>query len=135
LSGTVSIENDEVVLELHGVDEFLSIKRTMRIPLNKIISVSTEDVPWDVFKTMKIAGTDLPGHVKDGRFWSKDGMMFYEMHHPDKCITINLDHNRYKKIIFEVEDKESAAAMIRDAMSSEQLTHSNDEFVSELGGK
>jgi len=136
LSGTVKIENDEVVLELHGVDEILSIKRSMRIPLKSIISVSTEDVSWGVFKTIKVAGADLPGHYKDGRFYiPHEGLVFFEMHHPDSCITINLDHERYKKVVFEVEDKESAATMIRNAMSSEQLIHSYDENVSELDGE
>ena len=132
LSGTVSIENDEVVLELHGVDEILSIKRSMHIPLNKIVSVSTEEVSWGVFKTIKVAGTDLPGHYKDGRFYvPHEGLVFFEMHHPDKCITINLDHERYKQVIFEVDDKESAATLIRNAISNSQLTHLNDEVISE----
>lgn len=136
MSGTVSIENDEVVLELHGVDEFLSFKRSMHIPLNKIVSVSTEKVSWKVFETLKIAGADLPGHVKDGRFYvPHEGMVFYELHHPDKCITINLDHDRYKQVIFEVEDKEAAAEMIKDALSNEQLTHSLDENVSQMGNE
>ena len=136
MSGTVSIENDEVVLEIRGIDEILSFKRSMHIPLNKIVSVSTEAVSWGVFKTMKVAGADLPGHIKDGRFYvPHEGLVFYEMHNPDKCITINLDHERYKQVIFEVEDKEEAARMIKDAMSSEQLTHANDETVAELEGK
>ena len=62
-------------------------------------------------------------------------MMFFEMHDPDSCITISLDHERYKKIFFEVEDKESAATLIEDAMSSEKLIHSYDENVSEMSGK
>ena len=84
---------------------------------------------------MKLAGTNIPHHVKDGRFLTKEGMMFFEMHDPESCITINLDHERYKKIVFEVEDKESAATMIEDAMSSEKLIHSYDENVSEMSGK
>ena len=129
LPGTVRIEDDNLVLELHGVDEILSIKRSFHIPLKNIQSVSTEDVPWGVFKTMKLAGADLPHRVKDGWFLSNEGMIFFEMHHPDSCITINLDHERYKKIVFEVEDKESAAMLIENAISSDQLTSSYGEKV------
>jgi hypothetical protein len=135
LSGTVRIEGDEVVLEIHGVDEILSIKRSIHIPLKHILSVSTEDIPWNVFKAMKVAGADIPHVVMDGSFLSKEGMIFFEMHHPESCITINLDHERYKKVVFEVEDKESTAMMIKNAISSEQLIHSYDEHVSELDGK
>jgi len=135
LSGTVRIEGDDVVLEIHGVDEILSIKRSIHIPLKDIISVSTEDIPWNAFNGWKIAGANIPHVVKDGRFLTSEGMMFFEMHHPENCITINLDHERYKKIVFEVEDKDSAALLIQNAISSDQLTHSFDEQVAEPNEK
>jgi peptide methionine sulfoxide reductase MsrA len=47
-------------------------------------------------------------------------MMFFEMHDPDKCVTVNLDHERYRKIVFEVEDKEATAKQINDALKSKQ---------------
>jgi hypothetical protein len=119
MAGTVRIENSDLVFELHGVDEFLSIKRSIKIPLDHVLSVSTERVPWKPFKQLRIAGASLPGVVKDGRFLSSDGLMFFEMHDPDKCITISLDHELYKKIVFEVEDKEAAAKKINDAISSQ----------------
>ena len=62
-------------------------------------------------------------------------MMFFEMHDPESCITINLDHERYKKIVFEVDDKESAAMMINNALSSDQLIHSYDENAPEQTGE
>ena len=34
--------------------------------------------------------------------------MFFEMDHPDKCLTLNLDHEKYKTTVFEVPDKEAA---------------------------
>jgi hypothetical protein len=135
LSGTVKIEDDNVVLEIHGIDEILSIKRSINIPLKHILSVSTETLPWSVFPQLKLAGTNIPHHVKDGRFLTKEGMIFFEMHDPEKCITINLDHERYKKVVFEVDDKESAATMIENALSSEQLIHSFDEDTSKMDGK
>jgi hypothetical protein len=120
LAGTVTIEDGNLVFELHGVDEFLSIKRSISVPLQHVVSVSTERVPWQPFKQMRVAGTSLPGVIKDGRFLSSDGMMFFEMHDPDKCVTVNLDHERYRKIVFEVEDKESTAKQINDALKSKQ---------------
>ena len=135
MSGIVRIEGDDVVLEIHGVDEILSIKRSIHIPFKHILSVSTETVPWNIFNAIKLAGTNIPHHVKDGRFLTKEGMMFFEMHDPESCITINLDHERYKKIVFEVDDKESAAMMINNALSSDQLIHSYDENAPEQTGE
>jgi hypothetical protein len=118
LGGTIKIENGNLEFEIHGIDEFLSIKRTITIPLVHVVSVSTERVPWQPFKQMKIAGTRLPGVIKDGRFLSSEGLMFFEMHDPDKCITVSLDHETYKKIVFEVEDKDATAKMINETINA-----------------
>jgi hypothetical protein len=116
--GTVKIEDTNLIFELHGIDEFLSIKRSISIPLKHVLSVSAVKVSWQPFKQLRIAGTSLPGVVKDGRFLSSDGIMFFEMHDPNKCVTVSLDHERYKKIVFEVDDKEETAKKINAAIES-----------------
>lgn len=123
MGGSVRIEGEDLIFELHGVDEILSIKRSVSVPLKHVISVSTLQVPWNLFKGLRVGGSSLPGVVKDGRYLTEDGLMFFEMHDPDKCITVNLDHEHYKKIVFEVDDKEASAEMISKAINrNRQLT-------------
>lgn len=38
------------------------------------------------------------------------------MHDPNKYITISLNHEKFKKVIFEVQDKENAARKIQDTL-------------------
>jgi hypothetical protein len=116
MGGNVKIEDGNLVFELHGIDEILSIKRSVSIPLKHVLSVSTEKVPWQPFRQLKVVGARIPGMIKDGRFLSSDGMMFFEMHDPDKCITVTLNHEHYKKIVFEVDDKDETAKQINDAI-------------------
>ncbi len=120
MSGKIKIEDNKLVFEIHGVDMILSIKKTITIPLDHVESVSTEKVPWEVFNQLKITGAAIPMIVKDGTFLTKDGLAFFEMHHPDRCITVSLNHEFYKKIIFEVDDKNAAAKMINDATRGRQ---------------
>lgn len=117
MSNTVKIEGKNIVFEIHGVDVILALKRTITIPLEHIVSVSTDKVPWEPFQQLKVAGTSFPGVIKDGLYLSNDGLLFFEMYHPDKCITVSINNEKYKKIIFEVQDKESVAKTIRDAIS------------------
>jgi hypothetical protein len=117
MSGTVSIEGENLILELHGVDRILAFQRSMTIPLKHIVSVSTEKVPW-LSAQVKSPGTNIPGVVKDGHYLATDGWVFYEMHNPDKCITINLNDDEYKRVVFQVEDKESVATLIRQVIPS-----------------
>ncbi len=117
MSSTVKIEGKNIIFEIHGVDVILALKRTITIPLEHVVSVSTDKVPWEPFQQLKVAGTSFPGVIKDGLYLSNDGLLFFEMHHPDKCITVSLNNEKYKKIIFEVQDKESVAKTIQDAIS------------------
>jgi hypothetical protein len=117
MSSTVKIEGKNIVFEIHGVDVILALKRTITISLEHVVSVSTDKVPWEPFQQLKVAGTSFPGVIKDGLYLSNDGLLFFEMHHPDKCITVSLNNEKYKKIIFEVQNKESVAKTIRDAIS------------------
>src|SRR5690242_5608980 len=105
MSGTVNIDGDNLIFELHGIDKILAIKRTIVVPLKHVISVSTDKVNWNPFKQLKIGGTSIPGILKDGTYLASDGAVFFEMHNPDKCITVSLADETYKKIVFEVEDK------------------------------
>lgn len=115
--GTISIMGDTLIFEVRGIDEILAIKHTLEVPLEHVTYASAEDTNWQVFQAMKVAGARIPGVVMDGRFLSKDGLVFFDMHHPDKCVTVGLDHETYTKIIFEVEDKERTAEMINDALA------------------
>ena len=117
MSGKIKIDGNNLVFEINGIDVILAIKRTITIPLDHVISVSTEKVSWAIFQQLKMLGTNVPGIIKDGTYLTGDGFVFFEMHHPDKCITVTLNHELYKKIIFEVEDKEAAAKIINDAIN------------------
>jgi hypothetical protein len=117
MSGEVKIEGENLVFEIHGVDEILSLKRSISVPLEHVVSVSTEKFSQKGYKELKLVGARIPYKLKDGRFLTPDGLMFFEIHDPDKCVTVTLDHESYKKIVFEVEDKEATAQMIRDAIA------------------
>ncbi|MDE1763523.1 MAG: hypothetical protein KGH88_04675 [Thaumarchaeota archaeon] len=120
MAGKIRIEGNSLVFEIHGVDIILAIRKTITVPLSHVVSVSTENVSWGIFEQMKVAGAVIPGVVKDGTYLSRDGLVFFEMHHPEKCIAVSLNHESYKKIIFEVEDKDDAAKMINGAIRKNQ---------------
>ncbi|MGI0133733.1 MAG: hypothetical protein ACREBW_02085 [Candidatus Micrarchaeaceae archaeon] len=127
MAGTVKVENGNAIFELTGADKILAIKSRLIIPLSHITSVSTERGDWNTFQMLKVAGARLPGIVVDGRFISKEGFLFYEMHDPDKVITVGLVDERYKKIIFEVDDKEATAKELLASLP--QLKHEDSDKV------
>jgi hypothetical protein len=118
MSGTARIDGDNLVLELHGIDRILAIKRSITIPLKHVVSASSERVDWKPFQQLRIGGTGIPGVVKDGRFLTPEGWTFFEMHDPNECVTITLNDEVYKKIVFQVEDNQLVAMTINDAVTA-----------------
>ena len=103
----------------------LAFKRSLTIPLKHMISVSTERVPWVNYHRVRMMGTSIPGLVKDGHYLSSEGWIFYEIHNPDKCVTITLTDDEYKGIIFQVEDKESVAKLVNQVIAQRDLSLSH----------
>jgi len=116
MTGKIDIENDNLVFTLTGVDKVLALKSKLSIPLNHVKSVSTDQADWNYFKMLKVMGANIPGIIVDGMFLSKEGLLFYDMHDPNKCITVELENEKYKKVIFEVPDKVAVAKMIQERL-------------------
>jgi hypothetical protein len=119
--GTIDIENGKLIFRLTGVDKVLALKIELKVPLTHVKSVSTDKADWNCFKMLKLAGARLPHVIASGTFVSKDGLLFYDMHDPDKCVTVELIEEKYKKIVFEVEDKEATANEIEQSL--QELTN------------
>lgn len=114
----IRIEADKAVFEIQNWDKLWSLKSRLEIPLAHIRGAEVDPEPamgW--FQGIKVAGTDLPNMFRAGTFYQKGQLVFWDVRHPEKTIVINLLHERYKKLIIEVADPESAVTMINNAIS------------------
>jgi hypothetical protein len=116
MTGKIEIENDNLVFILTGIDKVLALRNKLTIPLKNVKSVSTAKADWNHFKMLRVAGTRIPEIITDVVYLSKEGLLFYEIRDPDKCNTVELENERYKKVVFEVSDKESTAKMNQQAL-------------------
>jgi hypothetical protein len=68
---------------------------------------------WHGFR---LPGTNIPGVLTAGTFYSHDGFVFYDVHDPDNTIVLDLDHENYKKLVLEVADPAGAVVMLQSAL-------------------
>jgi hypothetical protein len=68
------------------------------------------------FQGLKVAGTDLPNIFRAGTFYQQGEWVFWDVHHPEKTIVIQLEHERYKKLIVEVENPEQEIQKIKRSL-------------------
>lgn len=103
----IRIESDKAIFEVQGWDKMWSLRSQLEIPLAHIRGAYADPEPamgW--FQGFKIAGTHLPNIFRAGTFYQQGELVFWDVHDPAKTIVIELEHERYKKLIIEVADPE-----------------------------
>ncbi len=111
---SISIIRENIVFSIEGWDRLWSFKSSLEIPVDHVIDARFDPEPamgW--FQGMKLLGTDIPHFFRAGTFYQEGGLIFWDVFHPDKTIVIELEHERYKKLIIEVEDPFLAIELIK----------------------
>lgn len=114
---TASIDSARLHLDVIGFDQFWSLRSHLDIPLAHIRSVRVDpEAARGWWHGLRLMGSQIPGVVTAGTFYEDGGIVFYDVHDPDGTIVIELDHERYKRLIVEVEAPEKTATMIESAI-------------------
>ena len=96
-----------------------AFRSRLEIPLAHIAGVSHD--PEQVgrwWHGIKVLGTDVPGLFAAGTFYYHGELVFWDVHDPARTIVVALDHERYKKLIVEVEDPVVVASQLRRAVGA-----------------
>jgi hypothetical protein len=115
----ITIENNTLILEVEGADRIWTLKSRLEIPLAHVSGVRSDPgAARDWWSGLKAPGTDLPGLIKAGTFYQRGQRIFWDIHHPDNGIVIELADEQYKELIIEVADPVAAVAQIQAAIKS-----------------
>lgn len=114
----ISVESGTLVLDVQGSHKLWALKSRLEIPLSNVRRAHADPNPamgW--FDGLKVAGTDIPNVFRAGLFWMDGERVFYDVRNPQNTIVIELVHERYAKLIVEVEDPKVAVAQIQAAVT------------------
>lgn len=114
----ITITGDTAVFEVEGWHKLWSLRSRLEIPLAHIKGVHADPEPamgW--FDGLKIAGTALPNLFRAGVFYQEGQFVFWDVSDPEKTIVIDLEDERFAKLIVEVADPQSATRLLEDAIS------------------
>jgi len=114
---TIHVDGDQAVFEVQGLDKLWAFRSRLEIPLAHIVGVEANaDQVGRWWHGFKVFGTDVPGLFAAGTFRYEGELVFWDVHDPANAIILSLDHERYKKLIIEVEDPAGAVDRLRSAM-------------------
>lgn len=113
----LTISDGKLKLHVKGVDVLWALKSTLEIPLAHVAGVRCDpDVARGWFHGIRAPGTQLPGVITAGTFYQHGNRVFWDVHHPDNTIVIDLRDERYQQLIVEVADPGEAVQRIKAAL-------------------
>ena len=114
----ITVVGEKAVFEVEGWDKLWSLRSRLEIPLAHIKGVRVDPKPamgW--FDGLKLGGTAIPHIFKAGTFYQQGDLVFWDVRNPDKTIVVELDHERFAKLIIEVDNPHAAVSLLTHALS------------------
>ena len=113
----LSIADGKLTLHVRGADKLWAFKSSLEIPLVHIAGVRADpEVARGWFHGIRMPGTNVPGIITAGTFYEDGRRVFWDVHHPEKTIVIDLHDERYNELVVEVEDPQGAVKSIQSAL-------------------
>jgi hypothetical protein len=114
----VGVEGDRIRFEVHGADKLWSLRSRLEMPLSHVVSIEHDpDQVGRWWHGLKVMGTDVPGLFAAGTFFFHGELVFWDVRHPEQAVVVSLDHERYKKLIVEVDNPEVVVDRVRRAIA------------------
>ena len=116
----LTVAGDKLALNVQGLDELWSFKSTLEIPLGHISGVKADpEIARGWRHGLRMPGTNIPGIITAGTFYQDGKRIFWDVHHPDKTIVIDLRNEEYQQLIIEVADPGAAVQELSAALTGQ----------------
>ena len=113
----LSIAEGKLTVLVRGADKLWAFKSSLELPLVHIAGVRADpEAARGWYHGMKMPGTNLPGVITAGTFYQEGKRVFWDVHHPEKTIVIDLHDERYNELVVEVADPVAAVKLIQNAL-------------------
>lgn len=113
----ISIDGDDLVVEIEGMDKLWSLKSRLVIPLANVRGATADPGIAAEPKGLRAPGTSLPGVITAGTFHQDGERVFWNIRDGARAIVITLADEHYVRLVVEVADPAATVALIEQAVS------------------
>lgn len=113
----LSIAEGKLTLHVRGADKLWAFKNRLVIPLVHITGIRADaEIARGWFHGLRMPGTSVPGIITAGTFYQDGKRVFWDVHHPERTVVIDLIDEGYSELIVEVDDPQAAVRLIQSAL-------------------
>ena len=120
MDARIDISGQSLVVSLHGLDIIWSGRRRLVVPLDHVQGARIDPKlarrgPW-----LGAGYTDalLDYTVAAGPMLVHGRHEFWDVHHPERAVVIDLEGEAYQRLVLEVADAEGVAAAVNAAVAA-----------------
>jgi hypothetical protein len=116
MAAQIELNEAKLEVQVEGADRLWALRSHLSIPLEHVIGAeraTDEAEKW--LHGIRVGGTHVPGVISAGTFHSHGEWVFWDVHHPENAIAIQLRDERFARLVIEVDDPDGAVGAIRDA--------------------
>ena len=117
---TIELTENTLIVRVEGVDKFLAFKSQLEVPLSHVVGAEVDPLvvqEWgNLWKGVRIPGAHVPGLLAAGNFYQHGERVFWDVHDPQKAVTIRLADEQYARLVIEVDNPATTIAAIEEAV-------------------
>jgi hypothetical protein len=117
MATTISIEGDVLTVVVRGFDKLWSMKSQLDIPIAHVRGAAVDPAIVHEPKGWRGPGSNVPGVITAGTFHQDGKRIFWDVHHGDNAVVIELQHDSFERLVVEVDDPYAAVALIESALA------------------
>jgi len=114
---TISVQGQDLVVEMNGLDKLWSLKSKLTIPLAHVRGATVDPGMVGEPKGVRAPGTHLPGVITAGTFHQDGEKVFWAVRDGQNAVVVELADEQYTRLVVEVDDPRAVVAMVEQATS------------------
>jgi hypothetical protein len=111
----VTVENNELRVELEGMHKVWALKNSISVPLQHVRGATVDPGIAREGKGLRAPGTHIPGVFAAGTFHKDGEKIFWDVRDPNKAVVIQLVDESYARLVLEVDDPRATVDLINRA--------------------
>lgn len=115
----ISAADGNLIFEVEGWDKLWSLRSHLVIPMKHVAGIYADPAIAEAWwKGIRVGGTHVPGVIAAGTFYQHHNWIFWDVHHPQNVVVVDLRDERYAKLIVEVADPAETVGRIQTALAA-----------------
>jgi hypothetical protein len=104
---TLHVDPDNLIVEIQGLDRLWALKSRLTIPLAHVRGATAGPGVVTRPKGWRGPGAHIPGVIAVGTYHKDGDRVFWDVHNRDKAVVIELQDEKYRRLVIEVNDPET----------------------------